>query len=93
MGVLLYQSPESVKITRIDGFTCLLVLKFSLSTPLNELTGVVIECYRNETEECVSFFFDRSSLIIEEKGYIRMELRGLIPEEEMTLDVYGRKVY
>ena len=44
VGVSLYQSPENLRAVRIDGFTCLLVLEFPLSTPLDELTGVVIEC-------------------------------------------------
>lgn len=32
VGVSLYQSPENLRAVRIDGFTCLLVLEFPLST-------------------------------------------------------------
>ena len=88
VGVSLYQSPENLRAVRIDGFTCLLVLEFPLSTPLDELTGVEIECCEKMNERIVSYFFGLDSLQIEkEKGWVRVEVRGLTPNKEMVLNV------
>ena len=93
VGVSLYQSPENLRVVRIDGFTCLLVLEFPLSTPLDELTGVVIECCEKMNERSVSYFFDLDSLQIEkEKGWVRVEVRGLTPNKEMILNVCEGRV-
>ena len=88
MGVSLFQSPSKYEVIRIDGFSCLLMLEFPRLTPLEELTGVVVECYEKMKERVVSFYYELDSMTIDiQKGLIRIEINGLTPHMEMTLNV------